>query len=195
MNGRCNVLAAAFDPFHWASGLFRQIADKTILGVEVNFASKGASDFRGDDARLVFGDLEHVGKKRSETMRRLRGAPDDEFVVWNPVGGNHSPRLHGDRRQPLIDQPLFHDHVGFFECLFRVSTFKEKVERNVVGEFFVEAGTCGIHGLLRIDHYRKRFVVDLDQIGGISRNVLVLCDHGGNRFSDKTNFIRCQGVP
>src|SRR5438046_8109165 len=65
MNGRCHVLAAAFDPFHGTSGLFRQITDKTILGVEVNFASKGDSDFRGDAGRLVFGDMVHVGNKGS----------------------------------------------------------------------------------------------------------------------------------
>src|SRR5206468_2251500 len=45
MNGRGNVLAAAFDPFHWASGLFRQIADKTILGVQINFAPEPSSVF------------------------------------------------------------------------------------------------------------------------------------------------------
>ena len=41
----------------------------------------------------------------------------------------------------------------------------------------------------------RRQVERLDQIGGISRNVLVLCDHSGNRFSNKTNLIRCQEVP
>ena len=128
-------------------------------------------------------------------MRGLCGVPNHELVIRHLVCGDHAPRLHGDWRKPLIDEPFLHDHVGVLECLFRVSAFKAKLVADIVGEFVIEPRARRIHGLFRIDHCGQRLVVDFDQVRGVASNVLVLRDDRGNRFSYKTRFAYRQQLP
>jgi hypothetical protein len=120
-------------------------------------------------------------------MGLLRRVPYDEFVVRHLIRGNDSARFHRDRRKPLIDETLFHYHVGVLKSFFSVSTFEAEPVRNVVGEFVIEAGACRIHSLFRVDDGVQGFVVDFDQIGRVTRDVLVYSDHGSNRFADKAH--------
>ena len=114
------------------TGLLCQICDEPFLGIHVQLGTESATDFGRDHAHAVFRDTDHQGELRSEQMWNLCGRPNDQLIVRHLQSGDGTASLHRDRCKPLIDESLFHDHVGAFECFFRVAALKTKVVRNVV---------------------------------------------------------------
>jgi hypothetical protein len=85
----------------------------------------------GAIAHAIFRNAKHPGQQGSQAMRLLCGIPDDQFVIRRLIRRNDAWRLHRHRRQPLIDETLFHDDVGVLERLFRVPCFKGEPEPDV----------------------------------------------------------------
>ena len=72
VDGVQKVFAPGFDPLDGLIELLCQVSDQGFFRVHIEFASKPAAHFRGDDAHVVFGHVEHDGQLRSQEMGNLR---------------------------------------------------------------------------------------------------------------------------
>ena len=77
-----------------------------------------------------------------------------------------------------MENPLLDHNVGAGESLVGVLAARhDPVERLVVGRVLVELRCVRAHRLFRVDHRRKRIVVDFDELQRVLGRVAILSNH------------------
>ena len=97
-------------------------------------------------------------------MRALRGHPDRVLPGRRLVLRDGATRLDRRRQQPLVDEALLDDDLGFLERLVgRVGVAAVPVEGDVARRRLVQLRRAFLDRPLRVDDDLERLPVDLDQ--------------------------------
>ncbi len=132
MRRRLIVLAAGFGPLDRAAQLHRAERGDEFAGVRGDLAAEPAAHFRSDHAQLVLG---HAGDERSEEaedVRVLRRVPERQLAGRGDPVGQRRSRFHRGRNQPLLDDAILDDDIGFGERGVHVTAGHDPVKRLVV---------------------------------------------------------------
>ena len=71
--GRDHRLASLLDPFHRTTVFPGEDSGEHVLRVDVQLGAEGPADITGDDADLVFGDVQDAGQHAAHDVRGLGG--------------------------------------------------------------------------------------------------------------------------
>ena len=185
VNGRLQVFAPPFDPFHGPAEFLGGEASHALLAVNVQLAPKSSAHFGRDDAASGLIGPGHHREVGLQQMRDLRRGPDREGVFTRRVAGDDAARLHRSRRQALVHKPRFdrfEARVGLDS--FPVSSFELGEKGEVVRELLVDARRALIQSLFRVHDCGERLVVHVQLVRGVARGVRLRGDDGGDGLAD-----------
>ena len=169
-------LAPLLCPFDRSAERFREVTDKELLCVDLQLAAEPAADLRRDHAHLVLSEAKIQRNDELHEMRDLRGRPERELSGLELR--RDRTRFHRVRDETLVDDPLIDLDLGILEGLVDVATFDRIREYEVRPELLVKDRRACFEGLGRIDHDRKRLVVDRDQVRRAFRGIARVRDDG-----------------
>ena len=115
------------------------------------------------------------------------GRQSSNAFICRVVAGDAGLGLHRIAGDPLRAEVDPHDMRGLGKSFFGappIAVFI--VERQVVGQFVVQADGAVRDGLAGLDHDRQVLVCDLDELGRVLRQGLGLRDHQSHGFADET---------
>ena len=116
-------------------------------------------------------------------MRVLAGAPQGQLSHCAGPICDRRAGFHGVGDKPLLEDGVFHHHIGGGEGRVGIAPLCNPVERLVVGGVLVYLRSAWLHGFIGADHRRERFVVHIDQIQSVFRLVTVLGHHNCHRVT------------
>src|SRR5271157_562317 len=135
-----------------------------------------SADVRGQDLYFIYFDSQCPGDVGSHPEWILVRIPEREPSA---APGSHSNTwLHGGVLNKMRLILLFKYHISLLESLFDITTddgisgFLDHVA------FRVELWSCGFDSLFGVEHKRKNFIINLDQLERIRCSLFV---HGCNR--------------
>src|SRR5438309_4080070 len=149
-----------------AEGL-REVTDKELLGVDLELAAEAAADLWRDHAHLVLSEAEVERDDELHEVRDLGAAPERELARLEL--GRDRARLHRIRNETLVHDPLTDFDLGVLECLVDVAAFDRVREHEVRPKLFMDDRRARFEGFGRVDHDRKRLVIDRDEVRGALR--------------------------
>ena len=101
-------------------------------------------------------------------MRVLARHPDRQLLVEAFVLGQNAARLHGYRRDPVLQDSLLDHDVRFFESsVADLGAGVGEVPADVVRGALVRFGAAALHRLLDVHDRGQLVVLDLDQVGRV----------------------------
>ena len=110
---RLVVLRAGLDPLHRTPELHRaEHRDEVALDLR-NLAAEAAADFRRDHAKAIFGNAADERHDEADDVRVLRRVPERQLAGRRDVVRERAARLHRRRDQPLLNDAIADDDVGF----------------------------------------------------------------------------------
>ena len=194
------VLLARLDPAHRTGQHPRHVTDQRWLPIEGRLdAERAALIARSNDANSVGGDAELIRQGKAVDVRTLGRDPRREVAVGIPDRERAAglERCHAgavDTKAPphhdigCVDQLL--DLRGVPRLVLGVVAARERAgEHDVVVPVLVDERRVGPERGLGVDDSRKRLVLDLDQLGGVLRNVSVPRDDGRDRLAVELHLV------
>jgi len=123
-------------------------------------------------------------------MRVLRSGVERVGVVGGVVVADGHPRLHGDRGQPVVLDSQLHHVLGLGEGgVGRILVAEHEPEPDIALRTIVpDFGGAVLGGVFEVHHRRQRFIVDLDQFGGIARLTQRLGDDERHTVADEAHL-------
>ncbi len=153
-----------------------------------------ASDILGNDAHLLFGEIEMLGEQVLHHVRRLRALIDGQALVARVPVGDDGARLHGDAGMAAEQEGRLHHRVGRCEGLVDLAHVELALEAEIVAELRLDHRRAGIERGFRIGDRGQLVVHDVDQLAGIFRLRAGAGDHRANRFALPAGTIDGDGV-
>ena len=165
------LVGAPLGPLDGAAELPRQQAEHDVLRVQADLVAEAAADVVGDEAKLVdpgaqcrrHPDRAHARHLVIARQRPLAGA----LVVLD-----ERARAFERRRREAVEVELvdLHDVVGLGESGVDVAPVEDARPDDVRARVVVEDDLV-LQGLARVDEDGQRVVLDLDELGGVAREV------------------------
>ena len=183
-----HALAARLRPAHRPVELARQPAHEDLLRQAArghDLRSESTADVRRDDAHLVRLHAEHPRDCVPVLMGGLRAQPDGQPAVLERRCGR--PRLERTRCHPLADEHVGDGHLATVEQVVRV--FHGLRPGGDVRPRLREEQRLVFQRFARVDHHRKRVVVDHHELGRVDTGRPVLADDDGDDLPDEANDI------
>ena len=164
--------------------------DDRLLGIVEDLGPEAAAHIGGDDAQLVFGDLQHEGAhQQADHVRVLAGGIKRVFVRRRVKIADRGARLHGVRDQPVVHQLELHHLVRADEgrgVHRRVADMP--IVADIAGDAVMHLGRAlGDRRLGRGDG-GQHGVVHVDRLSRVARLGLALGDHHGDRIADEADL-------
>ena len=152
-----------------------------------------STDADAEPLRAEAGDVRQRGL---DVRGALARQAELERFICRVVAGDAGLGLHRIAGDPLRAEVDPHDMRGLGKSFFGappIAVFI--VERQVVGQFVVQADGAVRDGLADLDHHRQVLVCDLDELGRVLRQGLGLRDHQSHGFADKPDAaVRQRGA-
>ena len=181
VDGREVTLAPLLGPLHRSPESLREESHEELLGVDLELAAEAAADLGCDHAHLVLSEAEVERRDELDEVRDLGGGPERELAGLELR--RDRPRLDRVRDQSLVDDPLTDLDLGVLERLVDVATLDRIREDEVGAELLVNDRRPRLERLHRVDHDRKRLVVDRDQVGCALGRLARVGDDRGDRVA------------
>ena len=168
--------------------------------VDDRLGPEAAANLQWNGLNVGNGNAHETGGVVADREMALAAGPDGQLAIGLPVGGAgvglDVALMHWRRGGLFLD-----DNVGVLEALVDVAQAEFEVigdvggrggvvvvpvaagpERRVgnAGQLLVEDGGAGLHAFLGVEHWRQRFVVDLDQRQGLFSDMGVGGGHTGD---------------
>ena len=186
------VLGARLVPAHGDAVALGEGHAQQLLGVDVELRAEATADGRGDDADLLFGEAEGDRRHDLEDVRDLRRRVQGDVAAERLRNGGDGPCLHRHRDQPLLDVALLDGVGGGGEGGVDLTLGALDLERPGVApvgpEIVVDHHAVG-QGILEIDDCFERFVLDVDELGGISCGRLRRRHDGGDAVAGVAHLV------
>jgi len=142
-----------------------------------------AADVLGKHAHLALLEAEVLGEQVLRHVRRLRALVDREALLAGIPVGHDGAGLVGDAGMAAEHEGLRDDRVGVGKALVGIADVQPALERKIVAKLGMDHRRRRIERGLGIGHAGERFVVHLDQRGGVLRFGAGAGDHGAHRFA------------
>ena len=184
------AFAALAGPFHRAAQLAGGPGDDGFLGVVVDLGAEAAADVRGDDAQLVFRDVQHEGAhQQPDDVRVLAGGVEGEIARGGVEVAERDARFHGVGDQAVVGQVELYDLGGVGEdAIDHGLVADDPVVADVAGDAVMHLGRAGGDGIGQVGDGGQVRVVDVDQFGGVLGLLLGFGDHDGDRVADMAHL-------
>ena len=177
------LVGAPLRPLHRAAELPGHQAEHDVLRVQADLVAEAAADVVRDEAELV--------DPRAERGRHPDRAHARHLVVARerPLAGalvvlDERARALERRRREAVEVELvdLHDVVGLGERRVDVTPVEDARPDDVRAGVVVEDDLV-LQRLLGVDEHGKLVVLDLDQLGGVARELARRCADGGDRLA------------
>jgi len=137
---------------------------------------------------------ENAGHEAAQEVGDLGGGVERERLLAGPPFGDDAAGFERTGDEALAGDALFDHDLGVAESLGSVAAFLVEGEGNVVGPFGMYGGGAGGEGLFGVGDGGQGLVIDLDEIGGVGRDVAVGGDDDGHGMSDEVDAVAGQQV-
>ena len=190
MRRRGEVFAALFHPAHRPAEFARCEDHQHVLRVLDAFLAEPAADVASDDANALDRLTQRTREDGLQHVRRLGPRPDRERAAERLDRRQDAARL--ERRGGVaMGTELLLDHDGRGrEGLLGSALSRGDRQREVALPARLDQRRARCEGGDRIEHRRKRLVLDLDLLGRIDRRVAALGDDQGDRLPDVGHLRR-----
>ncbi len=81
------------------------------------------------------------------------------------------------------------NQIGFSISLFYAPVLHEIVHEHVAAGLVEDQRGIGLERVIELHYRRKRFLIDLDKLEGILRDIAILGSHGCDRLAHVSDFI------
>ena len=190
-SGRDEVLGAILDPLDRTPQQQRRSGGDDVARIDRNLVAEAASDVRGDDADLLFGQAGHQGEQGAMGVRGLAGHVQGRLAGGRVDVGDDAAGLQRRRMAAWVMGRQPHDARGAGEGRLGGLLVARLPVVDVVGVRLVVADDrcVGAERLLRGGHRRQRLVVDLDQCHGVLGDVAGVGDDRGDLLSLEAHLV------
>ena len=178
-------------PLHRAAQAAPSPEHQRVVGKRVALEAEAAANIGSNDADTIFGHVEDVRHFHAHAVRVLRSGVERVGIVGGVVVANGHSRLHGDRGKPVVLDPQLHHVPGLGEGgVGRILVAEHEAESDVALWAIVpDFGGAVLGGIFEVHHRRQRFIVDLDQFGGIARLTQRLGDDERDAVADEAHLF------
>ena len=182
------VLAPVLDPLHRRPDQRRREHQAHLVPLDQDLLPEATAGVAHHDPDVVLGHPEQARTEQPHVVRRLRGRVDREIARRARVVDDQGACF--DRRRGaglLIDRRGRHVRGRSEHVVERGLGQPRELADDVRTVLLVDEHGC-VLGLGVVDDCRQRFVVDLDQIGGVLRERAARGDHKRDGVTDETNL-------
>ncbi len=189
-----HALATGGDPLDRPADLSRRPQRQHIVRERSALEAEAAAHVGRYDPDVILRYVQHVRQLHAHAMRVLRRGMERVEVVDGVVVADGNPWLHRGRRQPVALDPQFHDMLGAGESgVGRVLVAEHQPEGGIAVWIVVpDLGCAVLGGILESHHHRQRFVLDLNQFGGVARLRQRFGDHECHPVADIADPLRVE---
>ena len=191
-----NRFRAAAGPFHGPAGPLGGEHHRQKLRIDFVSHAEGAADIGRADQKLLVAETRDLRQRRLQIAGALAWRPELELLLGGVVLREAGLRLHRVAGNSLGAELDADDMRGAGKSLLGalpVAVFV--IQRQVVGQFVVDAGGARSDALRRLDDDRQILVFDLDEFGGILGEMLGLRDDQRHRLTHETNAVVREASP
>ena len=137
---------------------------------------------------------ENAGHEAAQEVGDLGGGVERERLLAGAPFGDDAAGFHGGGDEALAGDALFDNDLGVAEGLCGVAAFLVEGEGDVVGPFGMYGRGAGGEGLFGVGDGGKGLVIDLDEVGGVGRDVAIGGDDDGHGMADVVDAVLGQQV-
>ena len=189
------LVRAPLRPLHGPVELPRQQAEGDEVRVQRDLVAEPAADVLRDDAELVGADAQRRGHPDDPDPRHLVVAvqrPLGRAAVVLDERAGALQRRGGEAME--IEAVDLDDVVGLGQRLVEVAPLEGPRPDDVRAGFVMEDGRAGLDRCDRVEDRLERLVLDLDQLGGVARQLARLGDDGGHGLAREADLADCERV-
>ena len=178
------AFAARADPFHRPPQSPRGPGDDGLLGIVLTLVAEAAADVGRNQPNRGLRQVKLLADDAPDVMRYLRGAIERKLAVRAAVGQNGA-RLDCRADQAVVDEVETHHMCGGAKG-FAHGDFvaAREAEADVAGRGLVKLRRIVAHRGFRIGHRWQRLIINLHEIGSVTRLRQCLGNDGGHRLAD-----------
>ena len=185
-------LLAGEGDLHGPPGDLGELAGGDLVGEGVELAAEAAAHRRRDHPDVRGGHVEDLGEEPVDVVRRLGGRPERELAV-RPELGHRRVLLHGQVRVALEEEDVLPHQIGGGEGRLHVAELEGHVLVDVRPVAVLVDAHLGMAQRLLDGHQgAQRLVVDLDQLAGALRRLLVDGRHRRHRIAHHADLLPAQ---
>ncbi len=178
------------DPFHRTAGKLRGNADQHDIGKHRLLVAEAAAGIgRRTKAEAA---ARHFQRARHHRMQAERAHEIREHVIGvlaRIVFGDDAAGLHRRAGIARIADGDGDRARGLCESLLRVAVAEAALAHEIGAQLFVQDRAGRIERRDRVDHGCKRFVIDLDQIEGVFREIAAFGNRDRDRLADIAHAV------